>query len=672
MRIKHRTATGGMGLAVALTLMIAGLLLACAETIAVASGTSDREWPHYGGDLAGTRYTPLTQINKSNVAELQVAWIARTGDASHDDGSEDAAAQGQEVGCGRCHQGDSKFETTPLMVDGRLLVSTPLQRILALHPETGEEEWRHDPKIDMALQDRNEGYVSRGVAYWRAQDRGQREALCGKRVLYGTIDARLLAIDANSGEPCEDFGDGGTVRLDVGVGEVQIGQYGVTSPPIVVGDVVVVGSSMGDNRRIDMERGTVRAFDVRSGELLWGFDPVPRTPEHPGWDTWEAGAAEITGAANAWAPLAADEDLGLVYIPTGSAAPDFYGGEREGENLFSNSVVALDVETGELRWHFQVVHHDLWDYDVASPPTLTEIEHAGRSVPVAIVATKTGMVFVLDRRDGTPLWPVEERPVPASDVPGEAAWPTQPFPTVPAPLHPLGMTEDDVWGINEEEYQYCLNQFQSFRNDGVFTPPSLQGTLLYPGYAGGFQWGGVSIDEERDMMILNRLQIPFWVRLHERQSPNEGNQRGTPYTMTRAMFASPMGIPCSRPPWGLITGVRLSTGEVVWEKPFGVAPGFEEVPEAKEWGTLNIGGSILTASGLTIAGSTADGMIRAFDTETGDLLWEDQLPAGGQATPMTYAINGTQYIVIAAGGHASLGQPPADYVVAYALPGERQ
>ena len=636
-----------------------------------AAGSEEVEWLHYGGDAGGARFSDLDQVDPDNVARLAVAWTIRTGDASHEEGTDEATHEAVEEpvteGCARCHRGDFKFETTPLMADGRLLLSTPLQRVLSLDPETGQEQWRFDPEIEMDVS-RSEGFISRGVSYWRSTDASEASETCGSRVIAATIDARMFALDAASGSPCLDFGANGVVRLDQGVGEVQVGQYGVTSPPVIVGDVIVVGSSMGDNRRVDMERGTVRAFDARTGALLWGFDPVPRSPDHPGWDTWEPDAARRTGGANAWPPLSADPELGLVYVPTGSAAPDFYGGERRGANLFANSIVALDAATGDVRWHFQTVHHDLWDYDIPSQPVLATIRMSGQNVPAVIVTTKTGFVFVFDRRDGTPLFEIEERQVPESTVPGESAWPTQPFPTIPAPTHPLGMSEDDVWGLNDEEREACRQVFSTLDNRGVFTPPSLQGTLFFPGYAGGFQWGGPSVDEARDVMVVNQLRLPFWVRLAERTAADRGNQRGTPYTMSRAMLASPSGLPCSRPPWGVLMAIRLSTGETLWEQPFGTMPGLEEVPGSDQWGSLNIGGALLTASGLTIIAATADRKIRAFATETGELLWEDTLPSGGMATPMTYAVGGKQYIVIAAGGHSAAGMDPADYIVAYALP----
>jgi quinoprotein glucose dehydrogenase len=458
------------------------------------------------------------------------------------------------------------------------------------------------------------------------------------------------------------------VRLDRDVGTVQEGQYGVTSPPLVIGDLVVVGSSMGDNRRVDMERGTVRAYDARTGALRWSWDPIPRGPDRPGWSDWTPAAARRTGAANAWAPLSADTARGLVFVPTGAAAPDFFGGERPGSNLFANAVVALDAATGRMRWHFQVVHHDLWDYDVAAQSSLVTARREGRDVPAVVVATKMGFLYLLDRDSGTPLFPVEERPVPASDVPGERAAPTQPFPLRPPPLHPHGpVAPEDLWGLDAADTTACREQLAALRNEGLFTPPSLGGTLLYPSFAGGMNWGGVAFDPGRRQVVVNTLRFPFWVRLARRAEPDRSNQRGTPYTMTRAPFVSPRGLPCTRPPWGTLVAVDLDSGVVRWEVPLGRMPPLANLPGSETWGSLNFGGPVVTAGGLVFIGAASDDYLRAFDAETGHELWKGALPAGGQATPMTYLLDGRQYVVIAAGGHTGAGTTFGDYVVAFAL-----
>jgi len=357
----------------------------------------------------------------------------------------------------------------------------------------------------------------------------------------------------------------------------------------------------------------------------------------------------------------------MVFVPTGSAAPDFYGGERPGDNRYANSIVALRASTGQVLWHYQVVHHDLWDYDIASQPTLLTVPRNGVDVPAVAVAAKTGFVFLLDRETGGPLFPVEERPVPASTVPGEVASPTQPVPTLPRPLHPQGMTIQDVWGVNEEERAACRAAIEPLRNDGMFTPPSLEGTLMFPGFGGGVNWGGMAWDRTRNLLIVGVIRLPMWVRLHARENPQSGNQLGTPYRMTRAPLLSPQSVPCSKPPWGTLTAIDLVTGDIRWERPFGQVPSLKDVPGSGEWGSIHFGGSLVTQTGLVFIAAAQDQVLRAFDVETGDEVWKAELPAGGQATPMTYEFGGRQYVVIAAGGHGNLGTTLGDYVVAYAL-----
>ena len=623
-------------------------------------GSSYTEWPAYGGDPGGTRYSPLDQINRDNVSSLKLAWEYRTGEISEHQGE-----SGMGGACSSCHAGDTKFEATPLLVEGRLLVGTPLNRVVAIDPSNGTELWRYDAELDLD-QKFAEGFVSRGVSAWKDQTLSAGE-VCRIRTFLGTMDARLIAVDGETGEACRDFGRRGTVRLDVGVGNVEKGEYSVTSPPAVIGDVVVVGSSLGDNRRVDMERGTVRGFDARTGEMLWAWDPIPRSPEDPGWDTWTPESAARNGGANAWGPISGDPERDAVYIPVGSAAPDFYGGERPGDNLFSDAIVALRASTGEYLWHFQVVHHDLWDYDIAAQPSLVTLTVDGAERDAVVVSTKMGLVFVLDRDTGEPLFDVEERPVPASDVPGEVASPTQPFPTKPPPLHPLGFTADDVWGATPEDRAACQALVDAFRHDGMYTPPSLEGTLMFPGYGGGVNWGGGAIDQENKSLIVNLLRLAFWVKLSPRESPNRGNQKGTPYTMSRAALVAPNELPCNKPPWGTLARVDLESGEIAWQVPFGANPELAEVPGAEDWGSLNMGGPIVTAGGLIFIAAARDDVLRAYDIETGEELWQGPLPAGGQATPMTYEVDGKQYVVIAAGGHASLGTTIGDSVVAFAL-----
>jgi len=621
-------------------------------------------WPAYGGDAQGTRYSPLTQITRDNVKHLEVAWVHRTGDVS--DGSR--------------YSRRSSFEATPILFDGTLYVSTPFSRVIALDPETGAERWSYDPRIDL-----DEGYseslVSRGVEAW-IDPRGREGEACERRIFFATLDARLLALDARSGRPCQGFGDHGEVDLKAGVGAVEVGEYEVTSPPVAVGDVVVVGSAQGDNRRVEVERGDVRGFDARSGELRWTFQPVPRAPDRPGWDAWQPEQAPRVGAGNAWAPLASDPERDLLFVPTGSAAPDFYGGERLGSNIFANSVVALRASTGEIVWHFQLVHHDLWDYDIASQPTVTTIRRDGQEIPAVIQATKMGHIFILHRDTGEPLFPVEERPVPISSVDGEQSWPTQPFPVLPPPLMPEVMTPDSAWGLTPWDRGKCRERMKGLTYEGIFTPPSLGGTLEYPSMIGGANWGGVAVDPERRLLIVNLNRFASWVRLipraeydqARRAADSEGDftaQHGTPYGMNRdGALVSPWDIPCTPPPWGKLVGIDLDQGSVRWDVPLGTIRDIAPVPMPIQWGTPNLGGPIVTAAGLVFIGAAMDDFLRAFDIETGEELWKGRLPAGGQATPMTYRISpdGRQYVVIAAGGHAGLETTLGDYLVAFALP----
>lgn len=623
-------------------------------------------WPHYGGDPGGTRYSPLTQITQDNVRRLRVAWVYLSGDVSHGDR----------------YPSRSSFQATPILFRSTLYVSTPFSRVVALDPETGVERWTYDPRIDLSIS-YSESLVSRGVVAWSDSVTGP----CEHRIFFGTLDARLLSLDAETGRPCEGFGRMGEVDLKVGIGQVEPGEYEVTSPPVVVEGVVVVGSGIGDNRRVDVERGTVRSFDARTGALRWAWDPIPRSAADPGWNEWQAEGAEKTGAGNAWAPLSADPERGLVFVPTGSAAPDFFGGVRAGSDVYANSVVALRASSGERVWHFQVVHHDLWDYDVASQPTLATLRLNGADVPVVIQPTKMGFVFLLHRETGVPLFPVEEWPVPVSDVLGEASWPTQPYPTHPAPLHPLRMDPAAAFGLTPWDRGKCRDYLRGLRYEGAFTPPSLGGSLQYPSMLGGANWGGAAVDQARGVLVLNMTRTASWARLVPREQFPEiarrpdfkgevGRQEGTPYVMVReALLPSPWGIPCTRPPWGTLSAVDLVSGAVRWEVPLGTIRDIAPLPLPLPWGTPTLGGPIITASGLVFIGATLDHYLRAFDLETGREVWKARLPAGGIATPMTYRLepDSRQFIVIAAGGHAKAPGPVSDHLIAFALPaqGER-
>jgi quinoprotein glucose dehydrogenase len=655
---RHLTARAALGI---LALLALGCLPALRREREVRG-----DWPAYGNDAGGGRYSPLAQIDRGNVGRLGVAWTYRTGEA------DDTSPARQR----------SAFEATPIVVDDTLYFSTPFNRVIALDPETGKERWVYDPRVD-----RGRFFVtvtSRGVSTWLDPSR-QAGQVCRRRIFVATIDARLIALDGEHGTPCGDFGRDGTVDLKEGMaaGPYLRCCYQVTSPPAVIGALIVVGSSIGDNITTGISRGVVRAYDARTGALRWSWDPIPDDAADPATATWRDESWRRTGAANAWAPISADAERGLVFVPTSSPSPDHYGGERLGANLYANSVVALRAETGKVVWHFQVVHHDLWDYDVPAQPTLLTFNRNGAVIPAVAVATKMGHLFVLDRRTGAPLLPVEERPVPKSTVPGEEASSTQPFPVRPGPLMPQRLTSDDAWGPTAADREFCRDRISKLRSEGIFTPPSLEGSVVFPGLGGGMHWGGLSHDPTRGLVIVNTTRIAFLVRLIPRaeydQTRNGARaaglrgqfapQLGTPYGMYREVLLSPSG-PCNPPPWGTLAAVDLASGAVRWEAPLGTIPSMSANPQAASWGSPNFGGAVTTAGGLVFIAGALDPRIRAFDVETGRELWSAVLPAGGQATPMTFQLgpDRKQFVVIAAGGHATMRTQMGDSVVAFALP----
>ena len=651
------------------SVLATGLLAACAFALAgCSSGAStgtvpspDAGWPSYGGDPGGNRYSPLTQISPANVGRLGVAWVFRTG----------------ELGKGVADWNHSAFEATPILFDGKLYFTTPSTNVVAVDATTGALRWRHQSHNDNSLH-YSDG-VSRGVSLW-VDPNEPPSAECRARIYAGTLDGRLLALDAATGKPCTDFGERGAVDLTQGVRFTEKPSSGsrdylVTSPPAIVGDRIIVGSSVGDNRAVTLELGTVRAFDARSGKLLWSWDPIPRDPSNPVYKEWSAQGAKLTGAANAWAPLSVDTARHLVFVPTGSASPDFFGGERPGDDRWADSVVALDADTGKLAWGRQLVHHNLWDYDVASQPTLVELQHDGRQVPAVIQATKTGFLYTLDRQTGAPVFPIVEKAVPQDAVPGEQPSPTQPYPVAPPALVRQGpVTAADAWGVAWLDTRGCRKRIEADRSDGIFQPPSTKESIYLPGFAGGFNWGGIAFDPQRQLVIANTMNLPWLMALvprkdveSERRDPQYrewefGQMRGTPYAMRRRVFLSGLGIPCVKPPWGTLAAVDMVHGTIKWQVPLGDSPLVH-----LNLGMPNLGGPIVTASGLVFIAASFDDGIRAFDVASGKVLWQAKLPASGQATPMTYSVGGRQYVVIAAGGYKD-STTRGDYVIAYALP----
>jgi len=641
---------------------MAGAVVTGGTAFAQTPDASD--WGYYGGDMFGQRFSRLNEINRKNVTHLTVAWTYRTG----------------ENGAGFARANKLSFEATPVLAFGLLYLETPTNIVIALDPETGVQRWRFDPHIDRSRQYAEAS--SRGVSIWEDSD-SRHTGACTRRILTGTLDARLLAMDAATGEPCKDFGTGGQVDLTSGLRIRDRANYLVTSPPAIYGNVVVVGAAIGDNRASDVERGVIRAFDARNGALLWAFDPIPDSPAHPAAAEWNLAQAATTGAGNSWGLMSIDEDNGLVLVPTGSASPDYFGGTRLGSNRFADSLLALDAKSGKLVWHQQLVHHDLWDYDLAAQPVLGDIEVQGVPVPAVIQATKTGMLYVFDRTRGQPLFPIEEKPVPPSFVAGEQASPTQPFSAIPSLVSQKPVDPADAWGVTFWDRGKCRDLLSAHRNEGIFTPPDPHGTILSPGYIGGVNWGGIVFDEARQRVVAAVNHLPMLVTLVPQAElqeqmrsgdyPNSefGRQAGTPYAMRREPLLSPWGLPCTAPPWGTLVSVDLRRNRIVWQVPLGstegVGPWFAPT---RDFGMPNMGGPIATAGDLVFVGAALDSYFRAFDIETGRELWKHRLPAGGQATPMTYRAgrNQRQFIVIAAGGHGVLNTPRGDYVIAFALP----
>jgi quinoprotein glucose dehydrogenase len=645
------------------------LLALCAGAEAAAGDPpATAGWPVTEGTPGGWRYSPLADIRPENVARLEVVWTHRHGDVRSPWIPMDESSSG------------TSFEATPILVDGRLVFPTPMNRVIALDAETGTELWSFDPEIDSWRMHPNM-MISRGVAHWRDP---RAAGPCASRIFLGTLDARLIALDAETGKPCAGFGEQGTVDLRVGIERiVDPYEYAVTSPPTVVGDLVVVGSAIADVIRRIQPDGAVRAFDARTGTLVWRFDPVPRAADEAGAETWEDESWRQHGGANVWSTMTTDPERGLLFLPVSTAGPDFYGGDRPGANLFTDSVVALDTRTGRRVWHFQTVHHDLWDYDLPAPPSLVRVRRDGHAVDAVALLTKTGLVFLLARESGEPLFPVEERPVPQSDVPGERTWPTQPFPARPPPLVPHRFGEQDLWDADPAHLETCRQRLRALRNEGIYTPPSERGSTIHPFTGGGANWPGSSFDPETGWLYVPVLNQVHTIQLTKLADANfddsdgvvvnlglgslwwllTGRGTGLRYFMDRRLFEHD-GRPCLAPPWGWLVAVDLEAGEIRWKVPTGEMHGVV--------GLTSLGPPLLTGGGILLHSGTADQVLRAHDARTGDVLARFPLPAGAHGGPITYKLRpgGRQYVVVAAGGHGRLHSKLGDYVIAYALPGE--
>jgi len=627
------------------------------------------DWPLYGNTLRGDRFSPADRITPANAGGLSLAWTFRTGDK---------LLPTDPVGT------ETSFEATPIKVGNSLFFCSPHNVLFSLDADTGKELWRFDPHVDTT----GASYlVCRGVSYYPGE--GTHE-FCDGRILMATIDNHLRAVDVATGKPCPDFGSNGVVDLAIGMGHNVPGYHYPTSPPMIVGRAAVLGTFHSDNQSNDEPSGVVRAFDTRTGALLWAWDalePLSHPPLGPG-------ESYTRNTANAWTIFSADTDLGLIFIPTGGPPPDFFGGQRtEAQDRYNDSIVALDVKTGNVRWSFQTSHHDLWDLDNGAQPVVVDLDLRTGRTPVLIAPTKRGDIFVLDRRTGKPVFKVEERPVPQSPAPGERLSPTQPYQVGFPTFSPPRLAETDMWGATMFDQLLCRIEFRRQRYEGAFTPPSLQGSIIYPALFGVLDWGSVAVDPERELMFVNPTWLPTLAKLIPRAAADAAGvepfgtknlhnisagshddsiyaQAGTPYAVKVGPFLSPLGYPCHRPPWGAAAVVDLRTQRILWQRPLGTTRDVAPLGLPLPTGVFSIGGAVMTRGGVAFIGAAIDNYLRAFDVATGRELWKGRLPAGGQANPMTYISerSGRQYVVISAGGHAPLNTTPGDYVVAYALP----
>ncbi|MCM5555929.1 membrane-bound PQQ-dependent dehydrogenase, glucose/quinate/shikimate family [Pleomorphomonas sp. NRK KF1] len=630
------------------------------------------DWPTYGGSNSARRYSPLDQITPDNAGELQRVWSIHTGDLPQSSFAE----------------GKYGAETTPLKVGNALYLCTPKNILISLDAATGKERWRYDPRVS----DDWIPYTAacRGVTYYNLPGVAPTE-LCASRIIEGTLDARLIAVDANTGAPCETFGDNGSVDTKVGMGEVEPGMLSITAAPTIVRGIIVVGHQVLDGQKRTAPSGAIQGFDAVTGALRWVWDMKQPDLNGPPPD----GESYARGTPNMWTAASGDEELGLVYLPLGNSAVDYWSSERSDvENEYATSLVALDVGTGRPVWHFQTVHKDVWDYDLGSQASLIDFPAEGGSVPALLLPSKQGDIYVLDRRTGEPLTKVEERPAPIGGVEPEERSPTQPH-SLYHTLRKPDLTEKDMWGMSPIDQMVCRIQFRTASYQGFYTPPTTsRSSIEYPGYNGGSDWGGIAVDPGRGIIVANYNDMPNYLRLIPRDKADElgwaprgqargeiggaegagDPQAGTPFAINvNAGWRLPFtGLLCKEPPYGGIRAIDLKTGKTLWDRPFGQARtnGPFGIPSMLpiDIGTPNNGGAVVTAGGVVFIAAATDNLIRAIDLRTGEMLWSDTLPGGGQATPMTYEVDGKQYLVIMAGGHHFMETPISDELIAYALP----